>query len=318
MSKTTVTVIKKLFPHRRKPTRTTFPAPLRWATTQRIFSFGLPLAIDGLSHFASRQWDNLLMGRFFGEKTAGVYNLAYNLADIPATHVGEHIGDVLLPSFAQLTGGRRRWALQRSTGMLSIIVFPMACGLAVVAPTVTKTVLKPEWAMVGPMLSLLAGLSIVRPVGWTMTSYLQALKATRSIMLLGLLRLVILLVALFLLRTSGPLWACLAAGVAYSSHAACGLWLVKRQDSVAIVPILRELLPAIVACVPMVLAVLGIRYLLNDSLGVGWLLLISEVVTGMITYVVAMRVFSPKAFRGVVAQLTTVIFRRAQNSDLTE
>ena len=124
--------------------------------------------------------------------------------------------------------------------------------------------------------------------------------------------------ALFLLRTSGPLWACLAAGVAYSSHAACGLWLVKRQDSVAIVPILRELLPAIVACVPMVLAVLGIRYLLNDSLGVGWLLLISEVVTGMITYVVAMRVFSPKAFRGVVAQLTTVIFRRAQNSDLTE
>lgn len=292
------------------------PCRLSWKIIRRIFWFGGPLSVDELSHFASRQWDNLLMGRFFGEAVTGNYNLAYNLADIPASHVGEHIGDVLLPSFSKMDGDRRRWALQRATGFLAIIVFPMAIGLAVVAPTLAETILDPKYDMVGPMITLLAGLSIVRPVGWTMGSYLQSLSQTRMLMVLGIIRLVILVAALFALKPLGPYWACGAAGLAYSIHAFGAMWMVKRVDGIGFGQILVQLWPPLVACVPMVGAVLAVRYMLtNGGWPVGWLMLACEILAGALTYVLAMRVMSPVLFENVLSQLKGMINRRGSESD---
>ena len=87
------------------------PAKITWDQTKAIFGFGLPMTIGNIAHNAAKKWDNLLVSRFFGEATVGRYNLAYNLADIPATHVGEHIAEVLLPSFALLDQEERGDAL---------------------------------------------------------------------------------------------------------------------------------------------------------------------------------------------------------------
>jgi lipopolysaccharide exporter len=293
------------------------PTRLRWTITRRIFWFGGPLSLDELSHFASRQWDNLLMGRFFGDAVTGNYNLAYNLADIPAAHIGEHIGDVLLPSFSKMTGDRRRWALLRATGFLAIIVFPMAIGLAVVAPTLTETVFDPRWNLVGPMLTLLAGLSIVRPIGWTMTSYLQSLSETRVLMVLGIVRLVILLTALCALKSMGPLWACMAAGLAYSIHAIGAMWVVSKKDGVGIGQMLAQLWAPIAACLPMVLMVLTVRYIMTSGgWSPGWVMLGCEILTGCVVYILAMRIISRVLFESVLTQLAGISSRRSsENGD---
>src|SRR5262245_39542609 len=82
--------------------------------TRKMFAFGLPLSGAALAAFASRRWDNLLVSSFFGAAPAGMYNLAYNLADVPAVQVGEQIGDVLFPSFARLDAERGKRALLRA------------------------------------------------------------------------------------------------------------------------------------------------------------------------------------------------------------
>ena len=63
----------------------------------------------------------------------GQYNLAYNLADVPAIQVGEQIALVLMPSMAELPPERRARALERSSALLSLIIFPLAVGLGLVA-----------------------------------------------------------------------------------------------------------------------------------------------------------------------------------------
>jgi L-aspartate-alpha-decarboxylase len=96
--------------------------------TRELFAFGIPMALGALCEFASRRWDNLLVSRFFGPGVTGMYNLAYNLADVPAIQVGEQIGDVLLPSFARLEPKRRPAAFLRSLSLLALVVFPLAIG----------------------------------------------------------------------------------------------------------------------------------------------------------------------------------------------
>ncbi|HTM44850.1 MAG TPA: oligosaccharide flippase family protein, partial [Polyangiaceae bacterium] len=131
------------------------PSRLDPKQIRELLAFGVPMSLGGLCEFASRRWDNLLVSRFFGPATTGMYNLAYNLADVPAIQIGEQIGDVLLPSFARMHLERRRAALLRSLSLLSLIVFPLAVGLGAVAPSLVAVIFDPRWQAIGPMLILL-------------------------------------------------------------------------------------------------------------------------------------------------------------------
>ncbi len=98
------------------------PHALTRDQTRALFAFGLPLALGHLANHASRRWDNLLFSRFFGPTVVGHYNLAYNLADMPATYLGESIGDVLLPSFARIAREDRPAALLRALRLLMLLI----------------------------------------------------------------------------------------------------------------------------------------------------------------------------------------------------
>lgn len=236
------------------------PKPLHWARMREILVFGVPLAAAIVSTFASRRFDNFLVSGIYGIEVVGIYNLAYNLADIPAVQVGEQIGDVLLPSFARMEPDDRKRALVRSTGLLSLVVFPLAVGLGVVAPTLVVTLLPKKWHDVAAMLTILSALSVVRPLGWTIASYLQACHRTRPVMWLSFLKVIGLLAAIATLGRINPLWACGAVGVAFGLHALASMFVVARSDGIAMSAFLGKCIPPLLACVPMVLAVLGVRY----------------------------------------------------------
>ena len=256
------------------------------AILRAILRFGAPMSVGSSAELASRRLDNLLVSGLWGADVVGVYNLAYNVADVPAVQVGEQIGDVLLPSFAKMDHAQQKAALVRSTGLLALVVFPLAVGLGAIAPTVVHTLLKPTWYDVAPMLTILSALSVTRPVGWTINSYLQARDATRSIMMLEIVKLIAIVVAIVTLGRISPLWACGAVGVAFALHALASLWVVYRLDGIPLTRTIGKVMPPLLACLPMVAVILGARYALSaagvETRGVG---LIVELVAGGIGYV---------------------------------
>jgi PST family polysaccharide transporter len=262
------------------------PSPLSKATTKVLMNFGLPFSVNATAGFAARRWDNLLISNMFGPGVLGQYNLAYNLADIPAVQVGEQIGDVLLPSFASLPLEQRKTALVRSTGLLALVVFPLAVGLGAVAPTVVHTLLRKEWVAVGPMLMLLSALSVVRPIGWTISAYLVARELTRPLMWLGLAKVVFLLGCIATIGRLGPLWACGAVGVAFALDAVASLGVVTYFDGIPMRKFFMRCAPPLLACVPMVIAVylarLGCQHFGIEIRGVD---LAIELVAGALGYI---------------------------------
>src|SRR5262245_46006341 len=156
------------------------------------------------------------MARLFGAAELGHYQLAYNLSALPSNQVGEHVGDVLLPSFARLPPERRGPALARALRLLALVMFPLAIGLAVMGPTLIRALLPGAWAPVGPRVTVLAALSAVYPLGFAVHSYLNATGHPRWVMGLGVLRLAALLAAMAALgAVAGPLAACAGVGVAF-------------------------------------------------------------------------------------------------------
>jgi lipopolysaccharide exporter len=278
------------------------------AVTRELFAFGVPMSLGSLCAFASRRWDNLLVSRFFGPGPTGMYNLAYNLADVPAIQVGEQVGDVLLPSFARMDAARRPAALVRAMSLLALVVFPLAIGLGAVAPTLVAAAFDARWRPLAPMLVLLSALSVARPIGWVVESYLQARGKPRHILALEALKVVALVALIATLGRSSPLWTCGAVGVAFGVHALAGLWVVQAMDGLPLSRSIGALTPALVASGPLVAAVLAARHaLLGFGAGRPMVCLSVEVLAGAAGYVVGAALVARRTSEDLVARVTDAL-----------
>lgn len=241
------------------------PARLDRGVIRELLAFGVPISLGSLAGFAAKRWDNLLFSAMYGPATMGLYNLAYNLADIPAEQVGEHIGDVLLPSFAHLSPDARPAALVRSASLLSLVVFPLAVGLAAIADPLVEAIFNEEWQGVAPFLIILSVLSVVRPIAWTIQSYMQAQNLPRAVMVLSFGKAAALLGLIAGLGQISPAWACAGVGFAYAIHAGASLAYVGRRDGVAAGRALAAMAGPLAACGVMAVAVLGVDVLLASA-----------------------------------------------------
>ena len=294
--------------------RTTLkPSPLRWSILLPVVHFAVPLGGSGLLTAITRRWDNLLLSSRFGAAVAGAYNSAYNLADVPALQVGEQIGDVLLPSFARMKPEERRVAVVHATGLLALVVFPLAMGLGAVADSAVRALLHPSyWVMVSPMLAILASMSVTRPINTTIVApYLEACGSTRPIFVLAVVELVLLFSSLYFLGRPSWLWACYAVAFAFVVHAVFSLWLLQKFDSISMRAMLGELLPVLLACVPMVGAVLLVRQaFLRAGLELYAVRMAAEVVAGGLAYVAAALVVARRSSQKLIGFVREALARR--------
>lgn len=280
------------------------PSRLDPKQVRELLAFGVPMSLSGLCEFASRRWDNLLVSRFFGPATTGMYNLAYNLADVPAIQIGEQVGDVLLPSFARMHIARRRAALLRSLSLLSLVVFPLATGLGAIAPSLVLAIFDPRWQPMAPMLILLSVLSVTRPIGWTISAYLQSRQMPRHIFMLEAFKLTVLGASILTVGREGPLWTCAAVGVGFGAHALASLGMVRVLDGIPLRSMIGRLVPAAIASLIMALAVVALRYALGASPATS---LVLEVLAGATVYVLAAFVFARRATRDLIARLQEAV-----------
>ncbi len=222
------------------------PSRITWQKTRELFTFGLPMSVASLAGFGSRRWDNFIFSHDFGQAAAGIYNLAYNLADIPATQIADTIGDVLVPSFAQMGNEeRRKRAYLVSLRQMTLLVAPLAFGLGAVAPALTRTFFDRRWHGIGLELAVLSVLSAVRPIGWVAGSYLQVADRPRLIMILELCKTMSVLALMHLFAIGAPRlfgpdlgrfgagepWACAAVGLAFGLS--CPRVHVDHQEDAA-------------------------------------------------------------------------------------
>lgn len=262
------------------------PTKLKWSRFKDMLKFGIPIGIQGIAHGGSRYWDNLAISHFFGPGTTGAYNMAYNLADIPATQIGEQIALVLMPSMAELPRERRPRALERSTALLSLIIFPLAVGLGVIAHPLADLILPSnDWQLVAPLLTVLACLSVFRPITWVLSAYMEAESKTMRLMMLEVGKVVILIAGIVAFQRFGPLAAAGAVGMAFGLTAIAGVAMVMRAG-----PSPRRLLVGflqpLVCCAIMGTVAFGVHELF---VSIGWdhpaALLVAMSLAGAAAYV---------------------------------
>jgi PST family polysaccharide transporter len=286
------------------------PTKLSWARTKDMLKYGVPLGIQANAHSASRYWDNLAISHYFGTGALGTYNMAYNLADIPAIQVGEQIALVLLPSMAELPPERRPRALERSTALLSIVIFPLAIGLGLVAyPLISAILPGNDWQEVAPLLTVLACLSVFRPITWVLSAYMESQQKTNKLMFLEIAKLGLLLGGIAVLSPYGVRIASGAVGIAFGLTAIGGVMMIMREGPSPAKLVVGFVQP-LLACAVMGLAIWGLHHaLIAAGVTHAFVYLFSEIVAGAIAYVVAALVICRETSRDMLGLLKQALRR---------
>lgn len=225
--------------------------PLHRREIAAILRFAIPLQLAALAAFAATKWDVLVISSLFGPAAMGLYALAYNLAQIPADNIGESLSDVLFPSLARLPRARRPEALVRSLWLVALVVFPLAVGLGLVAPTLVAAAFPPRWQPMAPLLTVLSVLGVVHPMGSALLVYLKACERTRAVLFFQGMRVTLLLLALLALGQFGLRAATGAAGLSGAAFALATLLYLGRKENVAVGRALFGLARVLLACVVM-------------------------------------------------------------------
>ena len=264
-------------------------ARLRAPDVRALLGYGLPIMVAIITDTLTKRWDNAVVSWLFGAGVMARYQLAYSLAEMPISHVAEHIGEVLMPTFSRMEEDQRARAAVRAAALMGVIVSPLGVGLGAIAPDVVATFFKNEWQqMMGTMLMILSVMTVFRPMPWSAIAYAQAVQRTQVVMWSSFGRAIVVLslVAAFG-HVGGPYWACVGAGAGYAVHSLATIIGACRATGLAPLPYLLGVARPLVACAPMFAAVL---YAARVLAGVGvppWLSLAVQIAVGGVVYVVA-------------------------------
>jgi PST family polysaccharide transporter len=211
---------------------------------------------------------------------------------------------------AELPPDRRARALERSTALLSLVIFPLAVGLGLVAyPLIALILPDNEWQLVAPLLTVLACLSVFRPINWVLSAYLEAESKTNRLMFLEIGKIALLLAGIAALQPFGLRVASCAVGIAFGATAVAGTALVMREGP-SPRRMLAGFLQPVAACGIMGIVVWCIHEALVH-LGITHpaILLVSMILGGATSYVAAALTLCPATSRDLLRLMRQALRR---------
>ncbi|WP_298804301.1 lipopolysaccharide biosynthesis protein [uncultured Pseudokineococcus sp.] len=143
--------------------------PVRGSGTRSMLSFGGGISTFSLLNYASRNVDDIVIGRFLGADQLGLYSRAYGLLMLPLTQIHGPVSNVVRPSLASLwpePERYRRYFLSALSG-LAYLVMPLVVVLAVLAGPAVEVLLGPRWLPAAEVFRWLAVAGLLQTVGYT-------------------------------------------------------------------------------------------------------------------------------------------------------
>jgi len=136
---------------------------------KELFSYGKWLTIQGGLIFIVNQGDDAFVGWFLTATALGYYQFAYKFSNAPATEVSHVISSVVFPAYSKIQDDidQLREGFYRTLNLTMFLSFPMATGIAVIAPSFVLTFLGEKWLPIVPAMQVLAAWGLLRSIGAT-------------------------------------------------------------------------------------------------------------------------------------------------------
>jgi O-antigen/teichoic acid export membrane protein len=283
----------------------------------KIFRFTRSVIGEQFLTFIGNEADTAIVGKAMGNATVGVYNLAYQLANLIGKNVSAVVTMVSTPALA--TAFERQTGLgtpyRRMMRVLSLVSTPVLLGMFVLANELVLTVYGPKWLEAVPLLRIFIVFALVRAVTSPSGAIFNVVGRPELSMMIVVWYLVLYLPALIVTAYYGDVIA-IALCVAVARFA---VGLVSLYMSLALIDesrmrVTRELAGPLMAGLGMAI----VCWLLNSALFDARMIAVARIVfvaiVGAAVYYILARLFARRALDESVALIREVMARRRQRN----
>lgn len=258
---------------------------------REIIGYGKWITATAILVFLVHEGDDIFVGWFLGEAALGAYQLAYQFANAPATEITSVVSRVVFPTYSKIQGDAHalREGFFRTVTVTTLLSFPAAAGVAVVAPTFVLVVFGAEFAPAIPALQVLAVWGLLRSYGATTGPLFNAVGNPDYVTKIQAAKLVVI-AALIYPATARYGIVGTGAAVVVATVVADTPWAsylaLRETDGSA-----RRLARALAYPAAGSLVMLGAVYALQQQLATGVLSLVAQVLLGVAVYGACVLVF---------------------------
>jgi O-antigen/teichoic acid export membrane protein len=146
--------------------------PSRGSGVRSMLHFGGTVSCNTFVVYVGYNVEKILLGRFWGAESLGLYGRANQLASMPSQQFIGAVGGVVFPALSRMQDDNERLCrsfLKGYSVVLSVIV-PVVIASAVFAEDIVRVVLGPKWNEAAPVLRFLTpailGFALMDPFRW--------------------------------------------------------------------------------------------------------------------------------------------------------
>jgi O-antigen/teichoic acid export membrane protein len=218
--------------------------PRRGIGLQSMLRYGGTVTLNSVIVYIAYNADKVLLGRFWGAETLGIYGRAYQFINLPTTLLNTTVGQVAFPALSRLQSDpeRLRSYFLKGYSLFLSLVMPITMGCALFSDDIILVVLGPKWSQAAPVFRWLAptivAFALINPFGWFM---LATGRATRSLKIALLIAPVVILGYLAGL-SHGSTGVAIGFSIAMILLVVPAIWWAKRGTLISTSDILGEVM----------------------------------------------------------------------------
>jgi len=268
------------------------------APAWRMFGFSSKLMLTNIVNICNLHAFSVLLGKFFGDHTAGIYSTARKWDDMASSTINGMVTSVAQPTLAQVTDdiGRYRQVFRKMLRFVCFVSFPAMLGLGLVAQEFILLAGGEKWRESGLLLSLLCLHGAFVPIT-TLYSNLTISRGKSGVnMGCTIAQCLAVWVGLILLYPYGLLPMVIYFVALNIAWLAIWQWFAWRLTGLTFMEALKDVLPFLV----FTLAVLALTWWLTKGIENLWLLLISRILIAAVLYAGIMWVSGAKIMRETI------------------
>lgn len=166
---------------------------------EELFGFGKWVLGSSILVFLITQGDNIFVGKLLGVTALGFYQMAYRIANMPATEITHVISSVTFPAYSKLQSDvpKLREAYLKVLKVTMCLSFPIAGLIFVLAPDFTRIFLGEKWMPMVPAMQVLVFAGLVRSIAATAGNIFFAVGKPNIDTKLQIIRLFVLAILIY-------------------------------------------------------------------------------------------------------------------------
>lgn len=175
----------------------------RWrfdaALAKELLRYGHRVVESTIVNFGIRNIDDAVVGRMLGAAPLGVYNLAYRIANLPATTMAPVIGRVMFPVYNQLAAHAfdLRNAFLKALKLTAFVTVPVGLEIYLLTPHALTVFFDHKWDAAAQPIRILILYGVIRSLSSGMGGIFMALNRVRTMTKISLGQFFILLIFLY-------------------------------------------------------------------------------------------------------------------------